>query len=411
MSRAILSTIVLTLILSISSPLSPNVSAEDGATAPYRTGFVRWRAADSGFAAWTLNGTWVNESGELEFDPLVAFSETDPYDKGAFEGGQYYNGGSFLVGEATSPVISTPFRYKEAVPSWNAMTPDGSWIEIQLRAHYGSDWSKWYVLGIWASKAVTVSRHSVDDQRDANATVNTDTFASRNPSTDPNDFQLRFRLFSEDGAATPRIRNASVAFSSDRVPSAVSTGNSALWNRSINIPSCSQMVYPDGGEVWCSPTSLSMVLGYWNNDAGPCEPRVRAAVESVFDWIYPGHGNWPFNTAYAATQGYEAYVARFSSLAQIEEFIAAGVPVVTSIAWGTSQLSGAPIASTNGHLLVVVGFDAAGNPIVHDPAASTDAGVARTYRRSEFEPLWLKASGGMAYVVYPSDRIVPSLPS
>ena len=33
----------------------------------------------------------------------------------------------------------------------------------------------------------------------------------------------------------------------------------ALWDTLINVPECSQMVYPDGGEVWCSPTSTSMV--------------------------------------------------------------------------------------------------------------------------------------------------------
>ena len=29
---------------------------------------------------------------------------------------------------------------------------------------------------------------------------------------------------------------------------------------------------------------------------------MRAAVAGVYDWHYDGHGNWPFNTAYAATQ-------------------------------------------------------------------------------------------------------------
>ena len=38
------------------------------------------------------------------------------------------------------------------------------------------------------------------------------------------------------------------------------------------------MIYPDGGSVWCSPTSLSMVLSYWDGYTGPREPRVRAAV-------------------------------------------------------------------------------------------------------------------------------------
>ena len=97
-------------------------------------------------------------------------------------------------------------------------------------------------------------------------------------------------------------------------------------------------------------------------DAGPCEPRVRAAVDGVFDWVYDGHGNWPFNTAYAAAQGMEGYVARFTSLAQAEPWIAAGVPVVMSIAWKKGDITGSTIPSTNGHLLVLVGFDAERQP-------------------------------------------------
>jgi hypothetical protein len=153
-----------------------------------------------------------------------------------------------------------------------------------------------------------------------------------------------------------------------------------------------------------------MVLAFLDGYTGACEPRVRAAVEGVFDWIYDGHGNWPFNTAYAATHGYEGYVARFTSLAKAEEFVVAGVPVVMSIAWGKGDLTGSDIDSTNGHLLVLVGFDDQGNPIVNDPASNTDDTVQRTYQRAEFEPLWLEASGGTVYLIYPPATVVPSLP-
>ncbi|MEP6895654.1 MAG: peptidase C39 family protein, partial [Chloroflexota bacterium] len=218
-------------------------------------------------------------------------------------------------------------------------------------------------------------------------------------------------LFSANGTSLATIRNASVAYSLSAPSSATaSAGNPARWNTFINVPQCSQMVYLDGGEVWCSPTSTSMVLAYWNHDTGPCEPRVRAAVSGVYDWIYDGHGNWPFNTAYAATQGYEAYVARFTSLERAEEYVAAGVPVVMSIAWGKKDLTGASVASTAGHLLVLVGFDASGNPIINDPAAASDAEVTRTYLRSEFEPLWLTSSGGTVYLIYPQGMSVPTVP-
>jgi Peptidase_C39 like family len=378
----------------------------------YETGFVRWRAADYGFSGWTLSGVKLNTSGALDFDAATASAGSDPYAPGSYNGGNYYNGGSFKVGEATSPEISTTFNYQEAIASWNASTPAGSWVEIQFRAQYGgARWSKWYILGIWAFDYSTIHRHSVRLQGDSDGFVAVDTFVSSNKKETTNKFQLKLLLFSVDGTSTPSVTNASVAYST-AVPktAGVSAGNPAKWNTLLNVPECSQMVYPDGGEVWCSPTSTSMVLAYLDQYAGACEPRVRAAVDGVYDWIYDGHGNWPFNTAYAAAQGYEGYVARFTSLAKAEEYVAAGVPVIMSIAWKKGELTGADIESTNGHLLVVVGFDASGNPIVNDPASPTDASVQKTYLRDEFEPLWLEASGGTVYLIYPPGTNVPALP-
>jgi hypothetical protein len=103
----------------------------------------------------------------------------------------------------------------------------------------------------------------------------------------------------------------------------------------------------------------------------------------------------------------EAYVARLTSLAQAEEWIAAGVPVVMSYAWAPGELGGAPVRSSKGHLGVLVGFDAQGNPVVNDPAGADDGQVRRTYRRAEFEPLWLGHSGGTAYLAYPPGHAVP----
>jgi hypothetical protein len=136
---------------------------------------------------------------------------------------------------------------------------------------------------------------------------------------------------------------------------------------------------------------------------------VRTAVSGVFDWLYKGHGNWPFNTAYAATHGLEGYVARFTSLAQTEAWTAAGVPVIISYGWKKGSLDGAPISSSNGHLAVLVGFDAAGNPIVNDPAAAINDAVRRTYNRTQLETLWLDSSGGTVYLIYPAGHPVPSL--
>jgi hypothetical protein len=418
MKNEILTLVRIALISTLMLTMVSSVSAKRGES-NYQTGFVRWRAADNGFDSWTLsNGVKLNDGGALEFDSATATAGSDPYAAGSYNGGNYYNAGSFLVGEATSLEITADFNYKEAIASWNAATPPGSWVEVQFRAQYGTRWSKWYILGIWAADYSTINRHSVRLQGDSDGFVAVDTFVSSSKKVPTNKFQLKLRLFRADGsAAIPTIQNTSVAYSTEVPKSAsVSVGNPARWNKLLTVPECSQMVYPDGGEVWCSPTSTSMVLAYLDGYTGECEPRVRAAVDGVYDWVYDGHGNWPFNTAYAASQldsqgrTYEGYVARFTSLEKAEEYIEKGVPVIMSIAWGKGDLSGSSIDSTNGHLFVLVGFDAVGNPIVNDPASPDNESVQRTYLREELEPLWLQASGGTVYLIYKQGAPVPTLP-
>jgi hypothetical protein len=397
---------LLALVLAplIGTLISPTQAAET----TYQTSFVRWRSADGGFAGWQLSGVARAADGALRLDTASASPGSDPYPPGGYNGHSYYNGGSFLVGEALGPSTPTGFAATQAIASWNAATPAGSWIEPQIRAKIGGRWTKWYSLGVWASDSSTVERHSVNLQGDADGSISVDTLVlSKKLSADA--LQLKLRLFST-GAAAPSLTNVGLAFSSTPVkPGTLAPGSPSRWGRALSVPQCSQMVYPDGGEVWCSPTSTSMVLGYWSRDTGPCAPRVSAAVQGVYDWLYDGHGNWPFNAAYAASRGLEAYIVRFTSLAQAEPWIAAGVPVVISYAWKKSSLDGAPFSSSSGHIAVLVGFDAAGNPIVNDPAAASDPEVQHIYNRAQLESLWLEHSGGTVYLIFPPGTATPAL--
>jgi len=414
-----------------------------------QSGFVRWQAARGDFSSWQRTGVVLAADGSLQLNPSTAVAGTDPYAPGTYNGGNFYNGGSFRVGEALSPIMSagfsfreaiasweaeTPtgtwietqlrvgealspimsagFSFREAIASWEAETPTGTWIETQIRAQVGGVWTKWYNLGVWAADTSTVRRHSVASQGDTNGYVGIDTLVISNKKAAGTTYQVKVRLFSADGVAVPRVRASAVTVSTSPESSpALFPGSSAHWNQVLAVPECSQMVYPDGGNVWCSPTSVAMVLRYWAGDTalGACETHVRTALGGVYDYTFRAYGNWPYNTAYATTKGHQAHVTRFTRLSQLEPWISAGVPVVLSIAWSKGQLTGASIESTAGHLLVLVGFDAAGNPIINDPAAPNDAAVQRTYLRSEFEPLWLSASAGTAYLIYPAGWPVPAL--
>ncbi len=371
----------------------------------YRTDLLKWRAAEGQFESWLLEGTALASDGSLVLDRSGMRRGTDPYPPGGYHGHNFYNGGRYLFGEATSPAMPTPFPFTEAIASWNALTPEGTWIEVLLRVEAGDLWTEWYSMGVWASDISTVERHSVDGQLDPDVHVDTDTLVvgSRDRPLTASAFQLCLRLFTTGRGRTPVVRNTAVVISNTpSAPDVPIPGDPALWDRVLDVPACSQMVYPDGGNVWCSPTALCMVLRYRGVVDGPCEPCIRSAVSGVYDWLYGGHGNWPFNTAYAhALSGgqLEAYVTRLASMAEAEQWIARGVPLIISYGWREGQLTGAPIPRSSGHLAVLVGFDASGNPVVNDPAAPDDASVRRTYLRYELEPLWLRHSGGTVYLI------------
>jgi hypothetical protein len=287
-------------------------------------------------------------------------------------------------------VVETPFR--EAVPSWEADTPAGSWIEVELRARADDAWGPWRKLGRWHSGAAEMPRASVGRQPE----VAVDTLVPRGGAEA---LQARVRLV---GGAT--LRSIAVAFSGDEdPPGAVPPLGLAS---DLAVPARSQMVFPNGGRVWCSPTSVSMVMAYWGVDL-----PVPEVVAGVWDHGPGIGGNWPFNTAFAAANGLHGKVARLVSLAEVEPWTAAGVPVIASIRFGAGELAGAPILTAlGGHLLVVRGFTANGEVLVNDPAAASDAGVPRRYDRLQFERVWLGGSNGLVYLIYPPGWSVPELP-
>jgi hypothetical protein len=98
-------------------------------------------------------------------------------------------------------------------------------------------------------------------------------------------------------------------------------------------------------------------------------------------------------------------VTRLRSLAELESFVAAGIPVITSQSFREHELPGAGY-STTGHIMVVAGFTAQGDVIANDPATE---GVRRIYPRAAFENVWLRAagSGGIVYVLHPPEVPLP----
>lgn len=308
------------------------------------------------------------------------------------------------------PEAAAPAPFAEAVPSWAATTPGGSRIELQLRARRDGRWTAFYRIAQWDSLAENSARRSFDAQQDADGRVATDTLSLAGPA---DAVQPRMLLLGESERRT-ELRALRLALSA---PGARATSPGRLTPRELPVPARSQLAYPNGRNL-CSPTCTGMLLAYWHAQTGderlaPFAERGAVAdlvVPQVYDPVYDGHGNWGFNTAFAAGRGLDGYVARFAGLDQLDPWLAAGVPLAISVAWGAGELDNAPIPASAGHLLIVAGFDAQGRVVVADPRGDDEGAVRRLYDAAQLERAWQANSSGTAYVIHPQGWPVPSMP-
>lgn len=329
-------------------------------------------------------------------------------------------------GTWTSAWLPNGVEFTSAIASWEATTPAGTWVEVSVRGRTPEGVEgAWFVMGRWCERdpeqGGAIWRTTVPGQSEGGASVSADTLELDGVTYDA--VQMRVSLLrGTDAEASPVVRALSVVVSapSGDVPATSRARSGAV---ELDVPPLSQQVhqgqYPqwdNGGTAWCSPTSCSMLLDFWQ--VGPGEedlawvepmqdPQVAFAARNTYDHDYRGCGNWAFNAAYLASFGLAAYISRFESLVDAEPFLAAGVPVVVSLSFTPEQLDGAKYP-TKGHLMVLIGFDEHGDPILNDPASrriKSNDEVRIVYRRDQFEQRWLASSGGTVYIAGPRERI------
>ncbi|RPK67257.1 hypothetical protein EES43_03470 [Streptomyces sp. ADI96-02] len=334
----------------------------------------------------------------------------------------------------TSPRHRSAVPATEVIASWNARTPAGTWIQIELSGSYADGTATpWFVMGRWASGDGDIRRTSLDGQGDSRGSVWTDTFSVDDPASGVRltAYRLRLTLYRTPGSRlTPTVWRVG-AMASDVPDRFTVPATEPGRARELRVPRYSQNVhigqypeYDNGGEAWCSPTSSQMIIEYWGRrptaaelawvKPGLPDPQVCHAARQTYDYQYEGCGNWPFNAAYAAAyRDMNAVVTRLGSLADVERLIGAGIPVITSQSFLEKELTGAGYG-TAGHLMTVIGFTDDGDVIANDPASPDNPAVRRVYRRREWESIWLRTkrydangkvrsgTGGVCYVYWPT---------
>jgi hypothetical protein len=298
--------------------------------------------------------------------------------------------------------MTPEFPFRHVIASWNVEPADAAAIKVEVRALDGNHTTKWYTLGRWTLDGKVGPRGSLNGQGDADGNVDTDTLTLKKPMKT---LEARVTLSTVKDGPRPNLKFMSFSFADGESEPDTPLLASEAWGKTIDVPERAQNNYPNGG-VLCSATSVSMVLWHYANvlDKPEMNKDVPEVEEHVWDPVYKGAGNWPFNTAYVGSfPGMRSYVARFESIHDLERWIDAGFPVICSVSF--DMLRGLPLSPTeSGHLVVLVGFTKDGTPVINDPAFKNQ--VRKTYKRSDFEKAW-KYSNRTVYLVYPEDAKIP----
>ena len=304
------------------------------------------------------------------------------------------------VGTWTGPEISPPLAFTDFVPSFNVLVPadTGAWLEFRFRDAATGKWSEYLYLG-----QVGRAQHCIERRVEIPgfAKVEIDAVSFTKPASA---FQVRVRLesYSFDKSVTPTLKQVS-AVATALVPADSEVARAELARLAsgpskppvidIPVPFRGAMPLPEvlRSEV-CSPLSTSMVMAYQGIDKPVFENSM-----AIYDDEYDLFGNWGRAVSYAGTHGLNARITRFRSWEQVYPVIASGQPLVLTIRFKKGEFPSNILKSTEGHLIVLRGFDESGNAIVNDPA-STEKGNRIIYNRDELGRAWFGA-GGVAYVI------------
>src|SRR5215208_4590828 len=98
------------------------------------------------------SGTVLSSTGTLSLASTGLggpYAYTDPFanvNSDAVDGS-----GQYTFGTWTSAAYATSFPFYELVASWNANTPAGTWIQVEVQPRLDDGHlAKWYILGRWA---------------------------------------------------------------------------------------------------------------------------------------------------------------------------------------------------------------------------------------------------------------------
>ena len=280
---------------------------------------------------------------------------------------------------------------RHLVPSVSVLTSVAYTVRFEISAWASGTWSPWIATA-------TIGPGAFADLPSTGAVLacETDVYTAAKPLER---VRLRVRLMAQDAeralalAGSPWMATLSAC---DLAPAPHET--TTVPRPRLRVPALSQLEAPhEIARRICSPTSVAIVLGYWGVAASPL-----SVADDVFHAATDSYGIWPAATRAAGRRGVAGYLLRFPDWPAAAWCLQRGLPLVASVRYPAGALTGAPLAETSGHLLVLAGCDRT-HVLVNDPIAPAADDVPRRYRLDEFQRAWLEGSG-IGYVLFRPDQ-------
>lgn|GEM_PF-212267 len=293
-----------------------------------------------------------------------------------------------VEGSVTGYLILSPqtsaYPFNIGLPSWNGTAPgDSGGFRVLIRVPYLTGWSPWLDVGYWKAN-LWPSKTT----RFGGGWINVD-IVELYYYTDQWQFAVELKR-STAGVTSPTLSLLSFFVSDSRTTQNIDY-NIILADKpeQIFIPTTFLPQYRLSNEIGgsiCSPTTVSMILLSYNISVDPLQ-----FAWDTYDPYWKMFGVWPRVVQNASEYGVVGTVSRYRSWSQAREVLAKGGRIGMSI--------GRPLYE--GHLVMLAGFTANGDPIVHDPARTYD-GYAHVFNKNDLSHSWFD-KGGVAYTFFLKD--------
>ena len=305
-------------------------------------------------------------------------------------------------GKLITDKIDPGFSFTQLILSWNATRSD-SISALHFIVDVSPDSHSWHGFDYqtWGSGEVSQATSEWVKKVDGIGRINVDFLTLEQPMRYA---RVIVRALGNGQSGEIFLRRMAVAFSNDDSGWDDYRAHHGIVRRpaysqvKLAVPYYTQRSLPKSlSGNCCSPTSVCMVMNYHGIEITPAEMAHR-----VYDRRGGIYGNWPHNVAAAFEIGLgKTWVEVHCGFDEIYDEVAAGRPVVISIAYDYDKLPRSPIhEAPEGHLIAVVGFDGPEIVISNDPAGHYAEDGIVNYPRKELEEIWI-GHGGIAYHLWP----------